>query len=150
MKYEIKPELGLGDLSFGFTMSQVSAIIGPEDETEVLDNDDAKAILWHYHELAITCFFESGQLPRLSSFEIMNDEATLWGKKVFDLNEKDIIALLNENGYMDLDREEHEWGETRVSCDEIGLDFYFQDDELISVNFGIILDSSDTLNYSLN
>ena len=50
------------------------------------------------------------------------------------------MDLLTNKGYKDIDTETHEWGEKRVSFDDAQVDFYFENGELISVNYGIFLD----------
>jgi hypothetical protein len=38
------------------------------------------------------------------------------------------------------DTEQQEWGEKRLSFDEAGLDCYFENNKMISINFGVIDD----------
>jgi hypothetical protein len=86
-------------------------------------------------------FFEEGESDKeLVNFESVNDETTLFGKKIFAMKEKEIIALLKEHGYTEKDVEmledEDYQNEKRVSFDEIMLDFFFEDEVLTAVSWG--------------
>lgn len=147
----IKPEIGLGDLKFGSTKNAITAQIGIPKEKETLKEEGVEEVeIWHYPDFGYSLFFELGQLPRLTSIEVYHEDAVLFEEKIFTLNEEEIISLLKKNGYEELDVEDHEWGERRISSDELSMDFYFQEDELVTINFGIYLDFNDTLGFSLN
>ncbi len=60
----------------------------------------------------------------------------LWGHKIFELNEKQIIDLFKSKGISDFETELHEWGEKRLSFDEANIDFYFEKSKLCSINYG--------------
>jgi hypothetical protein len=60
----------------------------------------------------------------------------LWGQKIFDLKEKQIIELFKANGITKHESEQHEWGEKRISFDEANIDFYFEKNKLVSINYG--------------
>jgi len=84
-------------------------------------------------------FFEGKNNHVLSCFETDNEETTLFGKKVFSMTEQEIIELMKEEGLTQIDTEEEEWGEKRVSFDEGLIDFYFQDGKLVTVNWGVFV-----------
>lgn len=75
----------------------------------------------------------------LSCFETDNRETVLFGKKIFDMDEKQIIDLMKNEGLTQIDQEEEEWGEKRISFDEGLIDFYFQDGKLVTVNWGVFV-----------
>lgn len=136
---------GLNDLKFGDTPATVEKILGKPQETKKLSEEDDEideeldTILWEYDNEGLTVFFEGKNNHVLSCFETDNADATLFGKKVFEMNEKQIIELMKENGLTQIDKEEEEWGEKRVSFDEGLIDFYFQDTDLITVNWGVFV-----------
>jgi len=148
---EIKPNIGLSDIKFGVTKNTIVALLGVPKEKESLKEEGVDEVeIWHYSDLGYSLFFEHGQLPRLASIEVYHEDAILFGEKIFDLNEEEVIELLKKNNYSDLDAEDHEWGERRLSSDELNMDFYFQDGELVTINYGIYIDYNDTLGFSLN
>ena len=63
-------------------------------------------------------------------------EATLFGKKVFEMGEKEIVKLMVDNQYFEQDVDNEDWGERRVTFNEGNIDFYFDNDDLLSVIIG--------------
>jgi hypothetical protein len=75
---------------------------------------------------------------KFGSVEVDNEETLLFGKKLFSLNEQQLIDLMKEHNYTLTDTEKQDWGEKRLSFDEAGLDCYFENGKMSSVNFGVI------------
>ena len=40
-----------------------------------------------------------------------------------------------KNGFSEMETEEEEWGEKRITFEECAVDFYFEDDRLVSVSW---------------
>jgi hypothetical protein len=142
MKMEILLLEGLNELKFGDTPQTVENTLGKPLEIENLGDEadeDLDTILWNYDKEGLTVFFEGKNNHVLSCFETDNEEVTLFGKKIFGLNEQEITALMKENGMSQIDSDEEEWGERRVSFDEGLIDFYFQDGKLVTVNWGVFV-----------
>lgn len=135
-KLEIKPGIGLSSLLFGASMEEAEKTFGkPEDAQLIDDIEEFKTTVWHYWETGFTLFFDEQNKKLFNCAEIDNEEALLWGKKVFELKEKQIIDLFQENGITLYESEQHDWGEKRLSFDEANIDFYFEKSRLISINF---------------
>lgn len=136
---------GLNDLKFGDTPTVVEKTLGKPQEVKNLSeegdevDEDLDTILWEYDAEGLTVFFEGKNNHVLSCFETDNANATLFGQNIFDMSEEQIIELMKENGLTQIDQEEEEWGEKRISFDEGLIDFYFQDGELITVNWGVFV-----------
>jgi hypothetical protein len=142
MKMEILLLEGLNELKFGDTPQTVENTLGKPLEIENLGDEadeDLDTILWNYDKEGLTVFFEGKNNHVLSCFETDNEEVTLFGKKIFGLNEQEITALMKENGMSQINSDEEEWGERRVSFDEGLIDFYFQDGKLVTVNWGVFV-----------
>ena len=75
----------------------------------------------------------------VACFETENEAATLYGKKVFDLKKADVIKLMKDNGYKEVE-EETEDGELRVSFEEAMIDFFFEDDKMTAISWGVLVD----------
>ncbi len=136
MDLEIKIHQGFGDIKFDMPVEEVVSILGQADEVENIDNvaDETTTVL-HYNELDLTLFFE-GENPVLSCIDLSNEDSTLLGVEIFDLGEKDLCQLMIKNQYFEQDIENEDWGERRISFNEGNIDFYFEDDELLSVSYG--------------
>jgi hypothetical protein len=143
LNLEIKPMKGLGDLKFGMTTEEVEKLIGPAEEVEDIDENEVKTKIWHYWQKGVSLFFDQENSFRLSSIEVDNTNATIWGKKVFEMTEKDLTELFKSNGFNEIDAELQEWGEKRVSFDDAMFDFYFEEDELVSVNYSVLLNEHE-------
>ncbi|MCK9270278.1 MAG: hypothetical protein RBR47_05405 [Bacteroidales bacterium] len=145
MSFEIKPLEGFGALKFGNTPKQIVERLGePDDKEEIVDEDMGDSIIYHYDDMELSLFFEVDQEPVLTQFETENRGVTLFGKKLFDLNEAQIVKLMNDHEYDDIDTEmmedEDYENEKRVSFDDALIDFYFDDGALTAISWGMMMD----------
>lgn len=139
---EIKPLVGFGELKFGADQPDVENYLGEPEEIEDLEGeaDESDAEVWNYWENGHTVFFEKELGSKCTCFETDNNNSTLFGKHVFDLNEAQLTELMKANGFEEVDTEDEEWGERRVSFTDAVMDFYFEDDKMISVSWGVMID----------
>jgi len=138
----IEPQKGMDCLTFGMTIDDVVKILGNasiQDDNQ--DEDGFSYIELSYDDYDMSLFFEGDGSPSyLSDIEIENPETTIFGVKIFELNKKQVIDLMKKNGYDDADVNlDEELQEECVSYDNEIIDFYFDNDKLVSVNFGVIL-----------
>ena len=134
---EIKPKIGFGEIEFCGTKEKLISFLG---EAEEIEEDDAlNTVILNYWSKGITVFFEGVENSVIACFEIDNPEAILFGKRIFDLDKKEIIELMKENGFTEIDTEIEEEGEKRLSFDEALIDFFFEDDVLAAINWGVII-----------
>ncbi len=133
---QIKPGIGLSELLFGASMSDAENTFGKTQEVQIIDDfEEFKTTVWHYWDNGITLFFDEQNNQLFNCVEIDNFEAQLWGQSVFDFKEKQIIELFKSKGILKYETEIHEWGEKRLSFDEAHIDFYFEKNKLISINY---------------
>jgi len=148
MKLEIKPLEGFGALEFGASPEEVFGYLGQPDEDEVFEDDDeGSTTVYHFWDLQVSAFFENEEEPGLINIETDNPEATLFGKKVFSLKEDELIKLMEANGFNEIDTEvmesEDAENEKRVSFDDAMIDFFFEDNVLSAVSWGVFLEDFD-------
>ncbi len=140
IEYIIKPLQGCGNIMFGQTIQELTAILGEAEEIDHLDtDDDMTTVVLHYWEDGLSVFFEGTAKNVISCFETDHPDSTLFGKKVFELKKDEIINLMQENGFKELEVEEEE-GETRLTFEDGLIDFFFDEEELLAVNWGVIID----------
>lgn len=138
---EIFPKVGINNLKFGFDKNKVKSILGEPDEVESMDEDaDLKAEIWYYYEQGVSIFFDSERNDLCTYFEIDNLNATLFGEPVFDMDMDEIMDLVEKNNFNEIEEEEEQWGEYRVSFVDGAIDFYFDEDELSIVGIGAPMD----------
>lgn len=148
---EIKLLKGFCSITFGETIEAVKKIVGEPEEIQQLSDDIllTSSTVYHYWDLGYSLFFDNKKNNTFCSVELDNKEAILFNSKLFSLKEKELIELLKVNGFKLTDSETHEWGEKRLSFDDAGLDCYFENQKLVSVNFGII-DTGESFYYYPN
>ena len=136
MELTINIKQGIGDLRFKMPVEEVVALLGTADEVENIDNaaDETTTVL-RYNDLGLTLFFE-GDNPTLACIDTCNEEATLFGTEVFDLDERKIVELMVKNNFTEQDADQEDWGERRISFPEGNVDFYFDEGELVSIIIG--------------
>ncbi len=139
MNLEIKIKKGLSALPFNCSTEPVRTLYGEPEETEELDNQcdgSVESIVWNYPEQGLIFFFDTANAePNLCTIESDNIETELLGKKIFQLNQSDIIALMKGNGFAEMEEEDETWGEHRVTFEDAQIDFYFSDGELNLVSW---------------
>ncbi len=136
MNYTINIKKGIGELLFDMSVEDVKHLLGEPTEIENIDNGmDEETLVLHYDELGLTLFFE-GEPRLLNCIDTDNEETILFGQKVYDMQEKEVAHLMVTNNYFAEDIETESWGERRVSFSEANVDFFFEDDELVSIVFG--------------
>jgi len=147
----IKLLKGFCSVSFGETRENVKTIFGEPEEMQTLTDDilNTSSLVYHYWDQGFSLFFDNNKNQTFSSVEIDNKETLLFDLKIFTLKEKELIEIMKTNGFALTDSENHEWGEKRISFDSAGLDCYYENHRLVSVNFGII-DSESNFYYFPN
>ena len=137
----IEPLKGYGDIKFGMSIDEVVSVLGTPSNLEELDpiieGNESSSILYDYDDLAASICFEGVDKMLVSSISTINEDATLFGEKIYDMNRNQVIELMKKNGYKEYDEEEQE-GDTCLIYDELMLDFYFNEGELIDVVWGVI------------
>ncbi|OPZ97955.1 MAG: hypothetical protein BWY70_01352 [Bacteroidetes bacterium ADurb.Bin408] len=130
---EIIPKEGLSDIKFGAGMDEVIKILGEPDETEAFNDEDFETNICTYWERGLNLFFEGEGKLVLTYIEIDNENTLLYGQKIIGVQESMIVSLMSENGYNDWEAEEEEWGEKRLSYISCAIDFFFENNSLVSV-----------------
>ena len=140
---EIIPKAGYGKINFGDTSERVIKLLGqPEDVENIEDEDVFNTVILYYWDQKVTVFFEGREKSVVSCFETENTSSTLYGKPVFTLNESQIRKLMKEKGFQPAEEEIEITGEKRISYDDAMIDFFFQDDKLTAVNWGVLIGES--------
>ena len=138
---DVKPKKGLGEIKFGDYTKRVIELVGEPGNVEEISTDDfVKTTILSFSD-GITIFLEGILDPMVSHIDVYNKNATLFGEKIFDMKEFEIIQLMNSKGFNQIEKENEEWGETRLTFDDALLDFYFVESNLVAVNWGVAIDS---------
>ena len=132
--FKIEPLKAYGDLHFGMPIDDVVEIMGQptnQEEIESAYEEDSHAVVLDYEENDFSAYFEGNEVLKLTNFYTFNEKTELYGAKIFDLNKEQLIELMKENGFENY-IEDKEDGDC-ISYDELNLDFYFDDNQLVEV-----------------
>jgi hypothetical protein len=136
---DIKLGEGFSGLPFGVTQEKAVTFFGKPDSEVLLDElEFNKASVWRYNKYGFSLFFEESNQQLFSYVEVYNIDCKLWGIAIFELNEKQLIELFKSKNIKKHETETEDWGERRLSFETMNVDFYFERNKLISVNYGII------------
>jgi hypothetical protein len=137
---EIKLGEGIGTLKFGLTMEEVETQMGePEEIEESEEGDEFEHKVWNYWEEGYSFYFDDEDDYRLSCIETANPDVTLFGHEIFGMSQKEVEDMLAENDINFPEKEKLPTGETRVSYEKQMIDMYFENDALVSINFGVYI-----------
>ena len=139
---EIKPLESFGGVTFGMSMEEVECFFGKPAEVEKMGSEAEayQSVVWHYWEEGFSLFFDDIDQKHFTCVELDNPEAILWGEKIFLMKEEDLVSLFKKHGCEKLEIEEEEWGERRIGFDDLLVDLYFEEDQLVAVNFGVFIE----------
>lgn len=137
--FSIEPLKGYGDLAFEMTLDEVVEIIGKPDKQEeiepVEDGDDSHIIVLDYYNLDLSLYFEGNSVSKLYNFYTVNEKTTLYGVNIFGLNKDELIELMTKNGHGNY-IEDTDDGDC-VTFEDVNIDFYFDENELVEVFWGM-------------
>ena len=140
LSLEIKPKEGYGELNFGETTEEVIAFLGDAEEVEdIADDEEFNTVILNYWEKGISIFMEGVEKSVVACFETDNPNSSMYGKKLFEMKEKAITDLMGTKGFEIAETEMEEEDIKRVSYDDAMIDFFFEDDELVAVNWGVLV-----------
>ena len=141
-KFVIEPLKGFGDIPFGMALDDAVKKLGnPNFYEELSDMEETgnRSIYYEYEEIDTNIYFEGITKSVVACCETENEEAILYGTKVFELSRAEVIVLMQDNGFKQLE-EEDEDGEHRVSFEDAMIDFFFDGDKMTAVSWGVLVD----------
>ena len=146
-KFVIEPMKGFGEIPFGMPLDDAMKVLGsPNFYEEVSDMEETgnRSICYQYDDIETNMYFEGVTKSVLACFVTENEDSVLYGTKVFDLNRAEVIELMRENGYKELE-EEDEDGEHRITFDDAMTDFFFDGETMIAISWGVLVDEQGNI-----
>ena len=145
--FVIEPLKGFGEIPFGMPLDDAVKVLGtPNYYEELSDMEETgnRSIYYEYEALETNIYFEGITKSVAACFETENHDSVLYGTKVFELNRSEVIELMRENGFSELE-EEDEDGEHRVSFEDALIDFFFDGDSMTAISWGVLVDDQGNI-----
>ena len=95
--FTIEPQKGYGEIPFGMTLDDAVKLLGnPNYYEELNDMEETgnRSIYYEYEDILTNIYFEGITKSVVACFETENENATLYGKKVFELKKDDVVKLM--------------------------------------------------------
>ncbi len=146
-EFKIEPLKGYGEIPFGMPLDEAVKVLGMPvfyEELSDMEETENRSIYYEYEDLKTSIYFEGITKSVVACFETDNTEATLYGEKVFQLGKAAIMELLKQHGHVDFEQEDED-GETRISCEDILVDFFFDGETLSAVSWGVLVDDQGNI-----
>lgn len=145
--FAIEPLKGYGEIPFGMTLDEAVKMLGmPNFYEELNDMEETgnRSIYYEYDDLLTNIYFEGITKSVVACFETENENATLYGKKVFDLDQNAVIEMMKAQGYKELEQETED-GELRISFEDALIDFFFDEEGMAAVSWGVLVDDQGNI-----
>lgn len=141
----ITPNIGLGDIKFGFTRNQVKEILGEPTEIDAFayDEDEIEELTesWHYDELEFSCSFDESEDWKMINISVSSDKFKLENEDVIGLKKTELIALIEKLNLGEIDED----GENDVvTVLDSQINFWFDTDEVSEVQWSVNWNEDDS------
>lgn len=147
LKRQIIPGKGLDCLIFGSYPEEVIELLGLPD-CDSLDEEGDRIFAYSSQGIKIASFDKSENF-RLTSLEIdRSHNILLWTNNIFSCSIAKVRKIFNQK---ELELSYHQvCKEVQLSCNKLAMDFYFEDNILESISFGVFMDSNDKIIWPQN
>ena len=114
------------------------------EELNDMEETENRSIYYEYDDLQTNIYFEGITKSVVACFETENENATLYGKKIFDLDQNAVIEMMKAQGYKELEQETED-GELRISFEDALIDFFFDEEGMTAVSWGVLVDDQGNI-----
>ena len=145
--FTIEPLKGYGEIPFGMTLDEAVKMLGMPnfyEELNDMEETENRSIYYEYDDLQTNIYFEGITKSVVACFETENENATLYGKKVFDLDQNAVIEMMKAKGFTELEQETED-SELRISFEDALIDFFFDEGGMTAVSWGVLVDDQGNI-----
>jgi len=132
--------IGLGKIVFGMSQEDVKKILGNPNKISEEEKDDG--IVYQYFDMLIKLKFDKKEHLKLYSIEVHNPKVTMFNQKILNKTKKEILKMLDDRGYKDIEHEDYDLFET-LFCEEIWTTFSLELDRLIYFEFSPLFKANE-------
>ena len=106
----------------------------------VEEEEELKTEAIHIEELNTSLYFDGDETELLmTACATENKDSIIFGKKVFELSKDEVIKLMKDHKFSEMEEDTEEWGEERLSFYDAMVDFFFEKGKLVSISWGILI-----------
>lgn len=149
---DILPGIGLGNLRFGMTREEVTALLGTSSAQKEIDLGEQGTDLidaWEYHPLRLDLSFEENEDWKLTILSVSSDDYLLEGSSLIGLDMEELMEELSVLGINDLDIEdvsnEDAPNSLLVASEEKGIHFWVNDNIVEEIQWGPLFADEHTI-----
>lgn len=151
---EIIAGTGLGIIKFGMTRDHIQMILGIPTEKDVYSysgDEEDNTENWHYDDKEISLGFDEEDDWKLVTLSITSKDYNYSNFTPIGLNKLELTNKLKNLNVDDLEYEDMSTVESPshelVSSDQLGINFWFDEDTLSEVQWGPLFADSETIKW---
>ena len=97
----IEPLKGYGDIKFGMSVEEIISVYGTPSNNEemesLIEENENYSVLYDYDEEGLSICFEGMTKTVVASISTNNEDATLFGERVYEMNRNQIVDLMKRD-----------------------------------------------------
>lgn len=151
---EIIPGVGVGDIKFGITRDELLVMLGEPnviDRFSYIHDGEDWTETWEYNNLGLSFGFDEDNDWRLSLITISSRDFEFGNRILIGLSKDDLKNIISDMNVFDLIYEncpiEEAPTHELLSSDSLGMNFWFDDDEVSEVQLGPLFFDPNTIRW---
>jgi hypothetical protein len=141
-QFELKPGIGIGDLTFGASREHVRRLLGTPSTEETFDSCERGDIRWFYPSLELNVYFGREYSLRMCTLETAHTNARLWKVPIIGLKVVELLQLFEEHNSAAPEIAEASGGEMLYHFDDSGCDVYVEEGVVKSIQMGVLFNDA--------
>ena len=105
----IEPLKGYGDIRFGMSVDEIVNIFGEpsnhEEMEPLAEGVENVSVLYDYDDEDFSLYFEGVSSYVVASISTRNEDAMLFGERIYDMSRNEIVDMMKDNGYKEFEIE---------------------------------------------
>ena len=139
----ILPSIGLGGIKFLISIDDFKGLVGEPDDEELIKEKigELNSKILHYDSIGLSASFDEEYDWKLTSLTVNDENFHLNDNYLFHISKHTFLKLsksLNLGHYVSDVFKEEEYTSTTLFFEEKNISFWFENDELQKIQWGII------------
>ena len=139
----ILPTIGLGKIKFLISIDEFKGLVGKPDDEELIREKigELNSKILHYDSIGLSASFDEERDWKLTSLTVNNENFQLESNYLFHISKHTFLKVsktLNLGHYISDVFKDKEYTSTTFFFEEKNISFWFENDELQEIQWGII------------